>query len=45
MNTYLDFKEEAAHWKILREDFIGRSYMLSKLCDLYASDYYSKDSQ
>jgi 3-deoxy-D-manno-octulosonate 8-phosphate phosphatase KdsC-like HAD superfamily phosphatase len=45
MNEYLNLKEEASHWKILREDFISRGYMVSKLCDLYASDYYSKDSQ
>ncbi|MHA1942631.1 MAG: hypothetical protein ACW97P_13085 [Candidatus Hodarchaeales archaeon] len=45
MEEYLKLKEEAAHWKILREDFIGRSYMLTQLCELYKSDYYSKDSQ
>lgn len=39
---FLDLKLEAAQWGVLKEAVEKRSYALSKLCDLYISNYYSE---
>ena len=38
---FLDLKLESAQWGVLKEAFEKRSYALSKLVDLYISNYYS----
>lgn len=42
MKEYLNCKKKAAMWKILREDFTGRAFMVSQMCGLYDSEYFSK---
>lgn len=39
---FLDLKLEAAQWGVLKEAIEKRSYALSKLVDLYISNYYSE---
>lgn len=44
MKKYLDLKKDTALWKILREDFVGRAFMVSQMCGLYESEYFSRES-
>lgn len=44
LDKYLRLEKEAALWKIKREDFVGRAFMVSEMCGLYASEYFSRES-
>lgn len=44
MYGYLESKKEAAFWKIKREDFLGRAFMISQMCGLHESEYFERTS-
>jgi hypothetical protein len=40
---FIQFKNEATRWTVLKEAYESRSYALSKLVDLYIANYYSSN--
>jgi len=39
-----DARRDVDLWSALRDSWVGRGYSLNALCDLYVSDYFTKDS-
>ncbi len=45
LEEFNEAKTEAKRWEAMKEAWQQRSFMLGKMCDLYAANYFTSDSR